>query len=107
MVHGGERFTGSALIDSQVVAAIESCIRLAPLHNPANLAGIVAAQRRFPDLPQVAVFDTAFHQTMPEVAWRYDVPATWQQELGVRRYGFHGTSHRFVAARLRELLPTA
>jgi acetate kinase len=107
VVHGGERFTGSALIDSQVVAAIESCIRLAPLHNPANLAGIVAAQRRFPDLPQVAVFDTAFHQTMPEVAWRYAVPAAWQQELGVRRYGFHGTSHRYVAARLRELLPTA
>ena len=107
VVHGGDRFTASACIDAQVLSAIADCSRLAPLHNPANLAGINAAQSRFPDLPQVAVFDTAFHQTMPEVAWRYAVPAVWHQDLGVRRYGFHGTSHRYVANRLRELLPTA
>ena len=107
VVHGGDRFTASARIDAQVLAAIADCSRLAPLHNPANLAGITSAQSRFPGLPQVAVFDTVFHQTMPEVAWRYAVPEVWHQDLGVRRYGFHGTSHRYVANRLLESLPTA
>lgn len=105
VVHGGERFTASARIDASVIAAITDCVRLAPLHNPGNLAGIRAAQARFPGLPQVAVFDTAFHQTMPEVAWRYAVPAAWHRDYGVRRYGFHGTSHRFVSDRLAALHP--
>ncbi len=104
VVHGGEHFTASALIDDGVVAAISACATLAPLHNPANLECIALSRRLFPMVPQVAVFDTAFHQTMPEVAWRYAVPEAWYREHGVRRYGFHGTSHRFVAARAAELL---
>jgi acetate kinase len=97
VVHGGERFTRATIIDDTVVAGITGCIRLAPLHNPGNLAGIVAARAQWPHLPQVAVFDTAFHQTMPEHAWRYAVPQAWYHTHGVRRYGFHGTSHRHVA----------
>ncbi|HEX3132671.1 MAG TPA: acetate kinase [Planctomycetota bacterium] len=104
VVHGGERFTAATLIDDSVVSGISDCARLAPLHNPANLAGIAAARTALPLLPQVAVFDTAFHQSMPAVAWRYAVPEAWYREHGVRRYGFHGTSHRFVAARAAELL---
>jgi acetate kinase len=104
VVHGGERFTSSARIDDQVLQAIQHCVPLAPLHNPANLAGIQAARALFPALPQVAVFDTAFHQTMPEVAWRYAVPQAWYRDFGVRRYGFHGTSHRVVAERAAALL---
>lgn len=104
VVHGGERFTAATLIDDAVCQAITDCARLAPLHNPANLAGIAATRRLFPQLPQVAVFDTAFHQTMPPEAWRYAVPETWYRDLGVRRYGFHGTSHRYVATRAAELL---
>lgn len=104
VVHGGDRFTGAALIDDGVLTAISDCARLAPLHNPANLAGITATLRLFPTVPQVAVFDTAFHQTMPAVAYRYAVPESWYHEHGVRRYGFHGTSHRFVAQRAAELL---
>ena len=103
VVHGGERFTAAALIDEAVLAAIQECAKLAPLHNPANLAGIAATLALFPGLPQVAVFDTAFHQTLPEVAWRYAVPDAWYREHGVRRYGFHGTSHRYVAQRMHEL----
>jgi acetate kinase len=87
-----------------VISGISDCARLAPLHNPANLSGIAAARAIFPQLPQVAVFDTAFHQSMPEVAWRYAVPDAWYRDHGVRRYGFHGTSHRFVAARAAELI---
>ncbi|WP_019587913.1 acetate kinase [Deinococcus apachensis] len=97
VVHGGERFSAPALITPEVLDAIRACVPLAPLHNPANLAGIEAAQEAFPGLPHVAVFDTAFHQTMPEVAYRYAVPTEWYMQHGVRRYGFHGTSHAYVA----------
>ena len=99
VVHGGERFTRSVLVDDEVVAAIGSVSHLAPLHNPANLAGIEAVRAARPDLPQVAVFDTAFHQTMPASAFRYAVPEEWYTRYGVRRYGFHGTSYRFVSER--------
>ena len=104
VVHGGERFTASVLVDDEVIAAIRSFIPLAPLHNPANLAGIEAIRAARPDLPQVAVFDTAFHQTMPPRAYRYAVPEEWYTRYGVRRYGFHGTSHRFVSERAAALL---
>lgn len=103
VVHGGERFTASVRVDDGVLAEIEACSRLAPLHNPGNLAGIRSARSRFPGLAHVAVFDTAFHQTMPESAWRYAVPEAWYREHGVRRYGFHGTSYRFVASRAAQL----
>src|SRR5215471_16375505 len=104
VVHGGERFTASVLVDDEVIAAIRSVSPLAPLHNPANLAGIEAVRAARPDLPQVAVFDTAFHQTMPPAAFRYAVPEEWYTRYGVRRYGFHGTSHRFVSERAAALL---
>lgn len=104
VVHGGEHFTSAAMIDDAVIAAITDCGRLAPLHNPANLAGIAATRQVYAQLPQVAVFDTAFHQTIPELAWRYAVPEAWYREHGVRRYGFHGTSHHFVADRAAELI---
>ena len=104
MVHGGERFTASVLVDDEVIAAIRSFIPLAPLHNPANLAGIEAVRAARPDLPQVAVFDTAFHQSLPPRAYRYAVPEEWYTRYGVRRYGFHGTSHRFVSERAAALL---
>ncbi len=104
VVHGGEYFSSATLIDEQVLATIADCAHLAPLHNPANLAGIVAMRTAFPHVPQVAVCDTAFHQTMPAEAYRYAVPDQWYSEHGVRRYGFHGTSHRFVAQRAAELL---
>jgi acetate kinase len=97
VVHGGERFTSSVRVDDAVLAAVRSFSHLAPLHNPANLAGIEAVQAVLPDLPQVAVFDTAFHQTMPPHAFRYAVPEEWYARYGVRRYGFHGISHRFVS----------
>jgi acetate kinase len=104
VVHGGERFRESALIDTEVERAIERCSPLAPLHNPANLQGIDAARAALPGVPQVAVFDTAFHQTMPPHAFRYALPDELYREHGIRRYGFHGTSHRFVAGRAAELL---
>jgi acetate kinase len=104
VVHGGERFTGSVLVDEEVIAAVRSFSHLAPLHNPANLAGIEAVRAVRPGLPQVAVFDTAFHQTMPPRAFRYAVPEDWYTRYGVRRYGFHGTSHRFVSERAAGLL---
>jgi acetate kinase len=97
VVHGGERFRAPVRLDDGVVAAIEAVSHLAPLHNPHCLHGIRAARRARPDLPHVAVFDTAFHQTMPEHAYRYAVPESWYRDHGVRRYGFHGTSHHFVA----------
>jgi acetate kinase len=96
VVHGGEVFKASALIDDAVIAEIEKCIHLAPLHNPAHLIGIDHALEYFPKLPQVAAFDTAFHQTMPEHAYLYAVPMELYQKHGVRRYGFHGSSYRFV-----------
>lgn len=103
-VHGGERFKSSVLLTADVIKAIEACSHLAPLHNPANLIGIQAAIECFPGLPQVAVFDTAFHQTMPEEAYLYAVPMKWYRDHGVRRYGFHGTSHRFVSEEAAKLL---
>ncbi len=104
VVHGGETFRTSALITPEVMAAIEKTIPLAPLHNPANLTGIRVAQELFSDAPQVAVFDTAFHQTMPPHAYHYALPYEFYEKLGVRRYGFHGTSHKFVAAEAAGLL---
>ena len=103
IVHGGEKFTQSVVIDDDVVKGIEDCSTLAPLHNPAHLVGIEATRRLFPDLPQVAVFDTAFHQTMPAHAYRYAVPKFLYTEHNVRRYGFHGTSHAYVSERGSEL----
>ena len=97
VVHGGERFTQATLIDEAVLADIARCVSLAPLHNPANLLGIRAAQAVFGTLPHVAVFDTAFHQTIPQPAYLYAVPQALYREHGVRRYGFHGTSYRYVA----------
>jgi acetate kinase len=98
VVHGGEAFSGSVRIDEKTLEVIRECVPLAPLHNPANLAGIEAALRRFPDLPHIAVFDTAFHQTMPRHAYLYALPYALYEHHKVRRYGFHGTSHRFVSA---------
>jgi len=97
VVHGGEYFANSVVIDKEVLAAIESCCELAPLHNPANLIGIAACERIMPNVPQVAVFDTAFHQTMPERAYLYAIPYEYYDKYKIRRYGFHGTSHRFVS----------
>ncbi|WP_028775197.1 acetate kinase [Shewanella waksmanii] len=97
VVHGGEKFTHSVIIDESVIQGIEDCAALAPLHNPAHLIGIRAAQASFPNLPQVAVFDTAFHQTMPQEAYVYALPYKFYREHGIRRYGMHGTSHLFVS----------
>jgi acetate kinase len=104
VVHGGERFTHSVLIDNEVLHGIEDCIELAPLHNPTNIKGIIAAREVFGSgLPQVAVFDTAFHQTLPEHAYLYALPYQLYRRHRVRRYGFHGTSHRYVAYRYRQI----
>lgn len=102
VVHGGEHFTRSQLISESMLQAIREVAVLAPLHNPANLIGIEAALSLFPQLPQVAVFDTAFHQTLPDYAYRYAIPETLYREQGVRRYGFHGTSLRYVSQRAAE-----
>ena len=104
VLHGGEKFTASCLIDDACIAAIEENIPLGPLHNPANLMGIRACQKVLPNVPQVAVFDTAFHQTMPPKAFRYGLPKHYYTDLHMRKYGFHGTSHRFIAGRATELL---
>ncbi|AVT33671.1 acetate kinase [Plantactinospora sp. BC1] len=104
VVHGGTEFTGPTLVDDAVVAAIERLIPLAPLHNPANLTGIAVARQLLPDVPQVAVFDTAFHTTMPPEAATYALDSDLAGRLGVRRYGFHGTSHSYVARRTADLL---
>lgn len=104
VVHGGERFTHSVIITDEVLRGIEDCIDLAPLHNPANIKGIVAAREVFgPGIPEVAVFDTAFHQTLPEHAYLYALPYQFYRRHRIRRYGFHGTSHRYVAYRYRQL----
>lgn len=104
VVHGGEKFTHSVLINDEVLRGIEQCIDLAPLHNPTNIKGIAAAREVFgAGLPQVAVFDTAFHQTLPEFAYLYAVPYQLYRRHKIRRYGFHGTSHRYVAYRYRQL----
>ena len=104
VVHGGESFQAPTPIDPQVVATIRDMCALAPLHNPANLAGIEVYLEAFPQLPQVAVFDTAFHQSMPAHAWRYAVPESWYSEHRVRRYGFQGTSHAYVARQAADYL---
>jgi len=104
VVHGGEKFNSSVLITDEVISKIEECIDIAPLHNPPNLAGIQAIQELLPIVPQIAVFDTAFHQTMPEHAFMYGIPYSLYSKYGIRRYGFHGTSHRYVSRRACEFL---
>lgn len=104
VLHGGTEFSESVIINDAVKAAIRKCIPLGPLHNPANLMGIEACEKVMPNTPQVAVFDTAFHQTMPAKAYMYGVPKKYHDEMGVRRYGFHGTSHRYVSKRVCQYL---
>ena len=104
VLHGGEKFTASCIIDQPCMDAIEENIPLGPLHNPANLMGIRACQAVMPDTPMVAVFDTAFHQTMPRTSYLYGVPYEYYEKYHIRRYGFHGTSHRYVSARALEVL---
>ena len=104
VLHGGTKFSGSVLIDDAVITAVEECCDLGPLHNPANLKGIYAVKELLPNIPQIAVFDTAFHQTMPEHAYMYPIPYEYYEKYGIRRYGFHGTSHRYVAKRVCEFL---
>jgi acetate kinase len=107
VVHGGEKFTQSAVIDDNVLTGIKECISLAPLHNPAHIVGIEAAQQAFAGLPNVAVFDTAFHQSMPEHAFLYGLPYKMYQEHGIRRYGMHGTSHYYISLQAAKLLGKA
>lgn len=104
MVHGGEEFAGSVVITEEVLAAVESCNDLAPLHNPANIIGVRSCQEIMPGVPMVGVFDTAFHQTMPKKAYLYGIPYEYYEKYKVRRYGFHGTSHDFVSKRCAEFL---
>ena len=104
VVHGGEKFTSSCVINDESMKAIEECNDLAPLHNPANLIGIRACQELMPGVPMVAVFDTAFHQTMPGVAYTYGIPYEYYEKYKVRRYGFHGTSHSYVSKRTAEIV---
>lgn len=107
IVHGGEKLTASTLVNHEVKETIEEYFELAPLHNPANLKGILAVEDTMPDIPQVVVFDTAFHSTIPKYAYLYGLPYTLYQRYRVRRYGFHGTSHKYVAQRVAELLNKA
>lgn len=104
VVHGGEKFNSSVLITDEVMHKIEECIDIAPLHNPPNIAGINAVTELIPHVPQVGVFDTAFHQTMPQYAYMYGIPYSLYEKYGIRRYGFHGTSHRYVSRRACEFL---
>lgn len=104
VVHGGERFNKSVLINDEVIQMLNECIELAPLHNPPNLKGIYAIQELMPETPQVGVFDTAFHQTMPDYAYMYGIPYMLYEKYGIRRYGFHGTSHRYVSQRACDFL---
>lgn len=104
IVHGGEKFANSVVIDDEVISAVKECNDLAPLHNPANLIGINSCREIMPDVPMVAVFDTAFHQTMPKKAYLYGLPLEYYEKYKVRRYGFHGTSHDFVSSRAAEIL---
>lgn len=104
VVHGGEKFNSSVLITEEVIQKITECIEIAPLHNPPNLAGINAITELLPTVPQVAVFDTAFHQTMPDYAYMYGIPHSLYTKYGIRRYGFHGTSHRYVSRRAADFL---
>jgi len=104
VVHGGDRFSGSVLIDDQVIQTMEECVDLAPLHNPPNLNGIYAMKEIIPDVPQIGVFDTAYHHTMPQFVYLYGLPYSLYEKYRVRRYGFHGTSHKYVAERAYDLL---
>ena len=104
VVHAGEKYASSVLITDDVIKALEECIDLAPLHNPPNLLGIAACQELMPGTPMVGVFDTAFHQTMPPESYIYALPYEYYEKYGVRRYGFHGTSHKYVAQRTAEML---
>lgn len=104
VVHGGEKFSGSVKITDEVMTVLKECVDIAPLHNPPNIIGIEAARELLPDVPMVGVFDTAFHQTMPKYAYIYGVPYEMYEKYGVRRYGFHGTSHRFVSAEAAKML---
>ncbi|MEY6572961.1 acetate/propionate family kinase, partial [Listeria monocytogenes] len=104
VVHGGELFPESALVTEDVLAKIESLTDLAPLHNPANIMGIKAFRKLLPSIPHVAVFDTSFHQTMPEESYLYSLPYNFYKDFGIRKYGFHGTSHKYVSERAAELL---
>ncbi|MEI2779120.1 MAG: acetate kinase [Tetrasphaera sp.] len=104
VVHGGTRFREATRIDDEVLATLEELTPLAPLHNPANIVGIRAAMAHFPDIPHVAIFDTAFHRTLPPAAYTYAVPREWQERYDVRRYGFHGTSHEYVSGRVADLV---
>lgn len=104
VLHGGEKFSGSVVIDEKVIAAIEECCELGPLHNPHNLTGIRACEKLMPGVPQVAVFDTGFHQTMPDYAYLYALPYEYYEKYHIRRYGFHGTSHRYISMRAAAML---
>ena len=104
IVHGGEKFSSSTIINDEVEQAIKDCIPLAPLHNPAGITGIEACKKALPDVPMVAVFDTAFHQTMPEKAYMYAIPYEYYEKYKIRKYGFHGTSHKFVSKRVAEIM---
>lgn len=103
VVHGGEKYSASVLIDDEVMAELEACVKLAPLHNPPNITGINACKALMPSTPMVAVFDTAFHQTMPDKAYMYALPYEMYEKHGIRRYGMHGTSHRYVVNRIAEM----
>ncbi len=106
LVHGGEKFNKSVLITEEVIDKVKECSDIAPLHNPANLKGVAAVTKILPEVPQVGVFDTAFHQTMPDYAYMYALPYELYEKYGIRRYGFHGTSHRYVSKRVCEILGT-
>ena len=104
VVHGGEKFNSSVLITDDVINTMRECIPLAPLHNPAGITGIEACQKVLPNVPMVGVFDTAFHQTLPKKAYLYAIPYEYYEKYGIRKYGFHGTSHRFVSQRVAEVM---
>ncbi len=104
MVHGGDKYSKSVLVDDNVINAIRELIPIAPLHNPPNLTGIEEAMRLLPGVPQIAVFDTAFHASMPDYVYKYAVPEEWYSVYGVRRYGFHGTSHLYVSKRAAKFM---
>src|SRR5699024_8076166 len=104
VVHGGEKFSDSVLVTDEVLAEIENVSELAPLHNPANITGIKAFREILPNVPAVAVFDTAFHQTMPPESYLYSLPYEYYEKYGIRKYGFHGTSHKYVSERAAEML---
>lgn len=104
VLHGGEKFSGSVLVNEDVKAAIRECFELGPLHNPANLTGIESCEKVMPGVPQIAVFDTGFHQTMPDFAYIYALPYEYYEKYKIRRYGFHGTSHRYVTLRAAAVL---